>query len=231
MKKILNSMLLFLLAGTSALMVSCKDDDNGTGTNTDREFMTMYVCENTRGKGSDYPYNSGIDGNFPHGNTFHLYWYGVKDCAGYQVQMAYESKVTLGPTAWAAVQGTSDLVVDTIVAPNVLQLMIYDLPYSTRYRFAIRALSKKDKNIKGDESTFEHASNWWGHGNGRQWQEYFGLKTENRYPTPAAIWFNQAEIGEHSLKVYLRTNVSQLDYLDLNTQEGKDTLLHSNQLR
>ena len=224
MKKILNSMLLFLVAGTSALMVSCKDDDNGTGTNTDREFMTMFVCENTRGKGSDYPYNSGIDGNFPHGNTFHLYWYGVKDCAGYQVQMAYESKVTLGPTAWAAVQGTSDLVVDTIVAPNVLQLMIYDLPYNTRYRFAIRALSKKDKNIKGDESTFEHASNWWGHGNGRQWQEYFGLKTENRYPTPAAIWVNQAEIGENSLKVYLRTNVSQLDYLDLNTQEGKEEL-------
>ena len=161
MKKILNSMLLFLVAGTSALMVSCKDDDNGTGTNTDREFMTMFVCENTRGKGSDYPYNSGIDGNFPHGNTFHLYWYGVNDCAGYQVQMAYESKVTLGPTAWAAVQGTSDLVVDTIVAPNVLQLMIYDLPYNTRYRFAIRALTKKYKSIKGDESTFEHASNWW----------------------------------------------------------------------
>ena len=224
MKKILNNLLLLLVAGIWALMVSCKDDDNGSGTNTDREFMTMFICENTRGKGADYPYNSNKDGAYPHGNTFHLYWYGVNDCAGYQVQMAYESKVTLGPTAWAAVQGTSDLVVDTIVGPKVLELMIYDLPYNTRYRFAIRALSPKDKNIKGDESTFAHASNWFGHGNGRQWQEYFGLATEKRYPTPSAIYVNQAEITETSMKVYLRSNVKDLTYLDLNTDEGKDEL-------
>lgn len=225
MKKIFYSMMLLIAAGTSALMVSCKDDDNSSGQSTNREFMTMFICENTRGKGPDYPYNSGIAASFPHGNTFHLYWYGVNDCAGFQVQMAYESKVTLGPTAWAAVQGTSDLVVDTIVGPDVLDLMVYDLPYNTKYRFAIRALSKKDQNIKGDESTFEHASNWWGHGNGRQWQEYFGLKTENRYPTPAAIYVNQAEITETSMKVYLRKNVSDLTYLnDMTEEERKDEL-------
>lgn len=224
MKKIFNSMLLLFVAGTSALMVSCKDNDSVAGQSTDREFMTMYICENTRGKGADYPYNSGIDGAFPHGNTFHLYWYGINDCAGYQIQMAYMSKVTLGPSAWAAVQGTSDLVIDTIVGPDVLDLRIYDLPYKTPYRFAIRTLSKKDKNIKGDESTFEHASNWWGHGNGRQWQEYFGLETKERYPYPKAIYVNQAEITETSMKVYLRSNVSDLDYLNLNTQEGQDEL-------
>ena len=70
MKKILNSFILLLLAGTSALMVSCKDDDdNGSSTNTNREFMTMFICDNTRGKGTDYPYNSAIDYNYsPHGN-------------------------------------------------------------------------------------------------------------------------------------------------------------------
>ena len=224
MKKIFYSMFLLSAAVSSALMVSCKDDDNTSGQSTDRTFMTMFICENTRGKGSDYPYNSNIDASFPHGNTFHLYWYGVNDCAGYQVQMAYESKVTLGPTAWAAVQGTSDLVVDTIVGPDVLDLRIYDLPYNTRYRFAIRALSKKDENKKGDESTFAHASNWWGHGNGRQWQEYFGLKTNERYPTPVAIYVNQAEIKETSMKVYLRSKVSDLDYLDLKIQEDQETL-------
>ena len=73
MKKIFYNMLLLLLAGTSVLLVSCKDDDdNGTSTNTDREFMTMFICDNTRGKGSDYPYNSGLDGAYPHGNTIHL---------------------------------------------------------------------------------------------------------------------------------------------------------------
>ena len=224
MKKLLNNILLLSLAGISALTVSCKDDDNSAAEGTNREFMTMFICENTRGKGSDYPYNSGRDGAYSHGNTFHLYWYGVNDCAGYQVQMAYESKVTLGPTAWAAVQGTSDLVVDTIVGPKVLELMIYDLPYSTKYRFAIRALSKQDRNIKGDESTFAHASNWFGHGNGRQWQEYFGIATLPRYATPKAIYVNQAEITETTMPVYLRKNVSQLDYLDLKTTEGKEEM-------
>ena len=59
MKKILNSIMLLLLAGTSALMVSCKDDDNNASGDTNRQFMTMFICDNTRGKGSDYPYNSG----------------------------------------------------------------------------------------------------------------------------------------------------------------------------
>jgi hypothetical protein len=106
----------------------------------------------------------------------------------------------------------------------VLELMIYDLPYSTKYRFAIRALSKQDRNIKGDESTFAHASNWFGHGNGRQWQEYFGIATLPRYATPKAIYVNQAEITETTMPVYLRKNVSQLDYLDLKTTEGKEAI-------
>ena len=75
MKKIFHSMLLFLVAGTSALMVSCKDsDDNGGAAGTDRQFMTMFICDYTRGKGTDYPYNSGIDAGSKHGNDIHLYW-------------------------------------------------------------------------------------------------------------------------------------------------------------
>ena len=87
----------------------------------------MFICDNTRGKGNDYPYNSGLDGAYPHGNTIHLYWYGVNDCAGYQVQMALMPKVTGGANAWASIQGTSDLLVDTIVGPKVLDLLIKDL--------------------------------------------------------------------------------------------------------
>ncbi len=208
MKKILNSIMLLFLAGTSALMVSCKDDDDAA-PGTDREFMTMFICDNTRGKGSDYPYNSGLDAAYPHGNTIHLYWYGVDDCAGYQVQMALQPKVSGGSDAWARIQGTSDLLVDTIVGPKVLDLLIKDQQYSTSYRFAIRALSKKDKNIKGDESTFAHASNWYGHGNGRQWQEYLGVDTKDRYPTPYAVYVNQAETTEETMHVYLNSTVKK----------------------
>ena len=222
MKKILNSIMLLLLAGTSALMVSCKDDDSTSSTNTDREFMTMFITDNTRGKGTDYPYNSEKDYNYsPHGNSIHLYWYGVNDCAGYQIQMGLQIKVSGGPEAWAKVQGTSDLLLDSIVGPNQLDMLLKDLQYSTNYRFAIRALSKLDKNIKGDESTFAHASNWYGHGNGRQWQEYLGITTDDRYPTPMAIYVNQAETTETDMHVYFNTNINDLG-LNLQNEDDKD---------
>lgn len=200
-------MLFLLTAGTSALMVSCKDDDdNALTTNTDRQFMTMFITDYTRGKGTDYPYNCGRDGAYPHGNTLHLYWYGVKKefgCAGYQIQMALQPKVSNGPEAWAAIQGTSDLLLDTIVGPDVLDLVIKDLQYSTDYRFAIRALSDRDDNV----ADFSHASNWYGHGNGRQWQEYMGLSTADRYATPFAVYVNQAQTTEETMHVCLNTNV------------------------
>ena len=224
MKKILNNMLLLLLAASTMLTVSCKDDDDSAGQTTDREFMTMFITANTQGKGSSYPYNCGLDGAFPHGNTVHLYWFGVSDCAGYQVQMAYQAKVTGGSSAWASVQGTSDLVLDTIIRnPNVLDLRVYDLPYNTDFRCAIRALSPKDQNIKGDESTFAHASKWFGHGQGRQWAEYVGIHTLKRYATPTVIYVDESEITETTMNVYLRSNVSQVsDYLDITVGQGKD---------
>ena len=207
MKNIFRNMLFLLTAGTSALMVSCKDDDdNALTTNTDRQFMTMFITDYTRGKGEDYPYNCGRDGAYPHGNTLHLYWYGVKKefgCAGYQIQMALQPKVSNGPEAWAAIQGTSDLLLDTIVGPDVLDLVIKDLQYSTDYRFAIRALSDRDDNV----TDFSHASNWYGHGNGRQWQEYMGLSTADRYATPFAVYVNQAQTTEETMHVCLNTNV------------------------
>lgn len=219
MKKIFSFILLSFVTSLSALLVSCSDDDNGATPGTDREFMTMFITDYTRGKGSDYPYNCGIDGAYPHGNTIHLYWYGVKDCAGFQVQMALQPKVSGGPDAWASIQGTSDLLVDTIVGPNVLDLLIKDLQYSTDYRFAIRALSKLDNNV----TDFSHASNWYGHGNGRQWQEYMGIKTNDRYATPYAVYVNQAETTEETMHVYLNSNISQLG-LDLSTEEDQDKL-------
>ena len=205
MKKILNYALLLLMAGTSAITVSCKDDDDAA-PGTDREFMTMFIRDENRAKGTDYPYNCGLDGAYPHGNTIHLYWYGVNDCAGYQIQMALQPKVSGGADAWAKIQGTSDLLLDTIVGPKVLDLLIKDLQYSTDYRFAIRALSKLDNNT----TDFSHASNWYGHGNGRQWSEYMGISTNPRYPTPNVIYVNQAETTENTMHVYLNSNIDEV---------------------
>ena len=218
MKKILNIIMLLLVAGSSALMVSCKDDDEAA-PGTDREFMTMFICDNTRGKGSDYPYNSGLDARYPHGNTIHLYWYGVKECAGYQIQMALQPKVSGGQSAWESIQGTSDLLLDTIVGPNVLDMLLKDLQYSTNYRFCIRALSPLDNNT----TDFSHASNWYGRGTLRQWQEYLNITTNDRYPTPYAVYVNQAETTETDMHVYFNTNISQLG-LNLNDEADQDKL-------
>lgn len=207
-----------LVACPSLLFVACSDDDDMNSA-TDREFMTMFITDNTRGRGTDYPYNCGLDGNYPHGNTIHLYWYGVNDCAGYQIQMALQPKVSGGDDAWNSIQGTSDLLLDTIVGPDVLDMVIPDLQYSTDYRFAIRALSKKDDNV----TDFSHASNWYGHGNGRQWQEYLGIKTNDRYPTPMAIYVNQAQTTETTMHVYLNRNINQLG-LDLTKEEDQEKL-------
>ncbi|GEM_PF-259021 len=211
MKKIFGFVMLSLSMG-SAMLVSCKDDDDSKAApGTDREFMTMFITDNTRGKGTDYPYNCGLDGAYPHGNTIHLYWYGVYDCAGYQIQMALQPKVSGGSDAWASIQGTSDLLLDTIVGPKVLDMLIPDLQYSTDYRFAIRCLSTLDQNIKGDQSSFAHASNWYGHGNGRQWQEYLGIKTNDRYETPYAVYVDQSQTTESTMHVCINPNV--LDFV------------------
>lgn len=197
------------IAALSQMMVttSCSDDDSSAAEGTNRSFMTMFVTDYNRGKGNDYPYNSGLDAAYPHGNTIHLYWFGVKECAGYQVQMALLSKVANGPDAWAKVQGTSDLLLDTIVGPETLQLLIPNLQYSTDYRFAIRALDKRDRNVKGDASSFEHASNWYGHGNGREWQEYFGVSTNDRYETPFAVYADQSKTTETTMHICINSNI------------------------
>lgn len=70
MKKIFSSMFFFCAAVFSALIVSCSDDDSDAAPGTNREFMTMFICDYTRGKGEDYPYNSGLDAAYPHGNTY-----------------------------------------------------------------------------------------------------------------------------------------------------------------
>lgn len=224
MKKIFSCMALVLMACPAIFVSSCDDDDDVAGASTDREFMTMFITDNTRGKGADYPYNSGLDASYPHGNTIHLYWYGVNDCAGYQIQMALQPKVSGGAAAWERIQGTDDLLVDTIVGPHVLDLLLKDLQYSTDYRFAIRALSKKDNNI----TDFSHASKWYGHGNGRQWQEYLGIATNDRYPTPFVVYVNQAETTEKTMNVYLNTNLSQVATGDATQDEENEKSYREN---
>lgn len=186
---------LMLLSGFS--FSSCSDDDEKLAAGMDREWMTMFISDDNRGKGEDYPYNCKNEG--PNGNDIHLYWYGVNDCAGYQIRQALQPNVSGGAEAWGSSADKGLLLLDTIVGPDVLDLVIKDQQYSTDFRFAIRVLSKKDDNV----TDFSHASKWYGHGDGRQWAEWLGIKTADRYATPFCVYVDGSKTTETSMRVML----------------------------
>ena len=194
--------LLYTLAILSAFSFSSCSDDDGSSSTTNREWMTMFICDNNRGKGDDYPYNSGIEG--VNGNDIHLYWYGVNDCAGFQIRQALQPNVSGGADAWGSSADNGLLLLDTIVGPDVLDLVIKNQQYSTDFRFAIRVLSKKDDN----KTDFSHASKWYGHGGGRQWAEYLGITTSDRYATPFCVYVDASKTTETTMRVMLNRKFS-----------------------
>lgn len=191
-KKFLYALMLF--SGFSC--ISCSDDEKGMA-NIDREWMTMFICDNNRGKGDDYAYNCKAEG--PNGNDIHLYWYGVNNCAGYQIRQALQPNVSGGADAWGTSAENGLLLLDTIVGPEVLDLVIKDQQYSTDYRFAIRVLSTKDDNV----TDFSHASKWYGHGDGRQWAEWMGITTSDRYATPFCVYVDASKTTQTTMRVML----------------------------
>jgi hypothetical protein len=198
MKKIF--LLVLILSGVS--FYSCTDDNSKVTGELDREWMTMFITDNNRGKGDDYAFNSKAEG--PNGNDIHLYWYGVNDCAGYQIRQAIQPNVSGGADAWASTANNGLLLLDTIVGPDVLDLLIKNQQYSTDFRFAIRVLSKKDNNI----TDFSHASKWYGHGEGRQWAEYLGIITADRYATPFCVYVDGSQTTETTMRVMLNRSFS-----------------------
>lgn len=172
-----NKILYTLLALFCVSFYACKDDDvvsNEDGTIPEREFMTMFRKDHNTGKGDDEPYASKVADL----NDIELRWYGVKDAAGYQVRMALQANVANGAEAWETAAQNGLLLLDTIVGPEVLELKIKDLEYSTSYRFAIRTLSPKGEG---------YHSKWYGYGDGRHWADWFGLDTDVRYATPDLV--------------------------------------------
>lgn len=166
--------LYILMALLSCGFYACSDDEvapNEDGTVPEREFMTMFRKDHNTGKGDDEPYACAVEEL----NDIHLYWYGVKGCAGYQIRMALQPNVANGAEAW---ETPGALLLDTIVGPEVLDMVIRDLEYSTSYRFAIRTLSTKGEG---------YHSKWYGYGDGRHWADRFGLDTDIRYNTPDVV--------------------------------------------
>lgn len=208
MKKFL--LFITILAGALSF-TACSDDDNASSSsdeNADREFMTMFRKDHNTNAGSDDPYacqvvnGYGLGETEPDDNAIHYYWYGVDGCKGYQIRIGLQANVANGDDAWEEAYQNGLLVLDTIVGPDVLDLIVKDLQYSTDYRAAIRVLSKKDAD--GD---YTHASYWYGHGNGRQWGEYLGVTTNERYEVPEVM--NEAKITKTTFRLNLTPKLSE----------------------
>lgn len=182
---------LYLLLALFALpFAACSNDDEPGADEgaTEREFMTMFRKDHNTNKGDSEPYACGVKNI----NDIQLYWYGVHGCDGYQIRCALQPNAANGEQAWEESAATGKLVFDTIVGPEVLELLVKDLEYSTSYRFAIRTLSKK-----GDG----YHSKWYGYGDGRHWADWAGWDTGERYPTPEVL--RVTDITKTSFRVWI----------------------------
>lgn len=229
MKKTLLYSLMLLMS--VPILNSCKDDDSPSAT-TEREYMTMFRINENTGKG-DYPsdpYACHVDPD--KANTIHLYWYGVNDCAGYEIKMSIPAYVASGePVDW---ENPEKILWSEIVGPDVLEETITDLEYSNDYRFAIRTLSKKalpaDGNLQNIDLNSPYHSNWYGYGAGRRWAEYCGITTNERYEVPSML--SQSQVGRSSFRLNIdATYDGTADFLehfkvDEATNKFKVDLLH-----
>lgn len=197
-------LLYFMMVLATLLSIqSCKDEDLVEAT-SEREFMTMFRTNDNTGKGGypDDPYACHSDGN-----SIYLYWYGVNDCAGYEIRYGLQPNVSAGgDEVWA---DDSRIEGSLTVGPDVLSTVIPHLQYSTNYYFSIRVLSKKGE---------AYHSKWYGHGSSRQWSEYTSVATQDRYQIPLVI--QQRNLTKNSVRIYLFP--SYLESGEDTTAVGKD---------
>lgn len=168
-----------LIALTSVSLCSCDDDDPVKGfddSSIDREFMTMFRVNTNTNRGDDDEYGcQRIAGPKNTWNSIYLAWYGVTGAAGYQIQVG---DATCFDVRW---NEPEHILMDTIVAPDVLNMTLDYLEYGYNYHFAIRTLSAKGQNPDGSfDLNSKYHSKWYGHGDQRHNADYLGIPTMAR---------------------------------------------------
>ena len=161
MKKLLIYSLIFVstLLATSA----CGGEDDEQIL-PDRATMTTFrISEIT---GMSYPEDS-LEMHAM-GNSIHLHWFGVGDCAGYEIMYALQEAVAKDELAWT---NPNNLAGHFIVSAEKSDTILNDLQYATTYSFAIRVLSNRGE---------QYHSEWFGVGTDRQWANICQRKTEEQ---------------------------------------------------
>lgn len=198
---------IYFLAALMALSVtSCKEDDITFNNVDDLDRLPMPMFrkrDNTNISDESDMYASKVMDGRP--NAIQLHWFGVEGAAGYEIR--YAVNITSGlEEDW---RDPSRNVTYVTLPADQLHYEIYNLEYSTPYRFCIRALHPTDPSKN---------SNWYGMGDGRQWEDYMGITTDPRYATPVVV--DTREKDYDAFTVLIDTNFDPSAY---NSQDA-DTI-------
>lgn len=159
MRKLMLYSLALLLS--LPLLYACGDEE-GEAVEPVKATMTMFrISEIT---GISFP-NDPFEVHAT-GNTMHLHWFGVGECAGYEIMYAQKDKVADDVTAW---QNAENIEGRFVVSAQKCDTLLQDLQYATAYSFAIRVLSTDGE---------QYHSDWFGIGTDRQWGSQCQRMTE-----------------------------------------------------
>lgn len=184
---------LFLGVILTGVIESCKKDDllDATDQELNREFMAIFRWKGNTGNDYD-SYACKVVNT----NDMYLVWNGIDGASGYRIQMKIQSGSWLIP---------EDIILDTIVGPEVLKMTIEDLQYSTKHNFAIQTLSPKGE---------EYNSNWYGKGDTGHNDDRAEWTMGERLGVPLVM--NALDVTENSMRIIFDRTVYTKDSTQLN---------------
>jgi hypothetical protein len=194
MKNIILKISMFLAVFLTMTLSSCMDENklNATDEELNRSFMALFRQQANTGNASDQ-YACGVVNT----NDIYLTWNGVNGAIGYRIQMKIQSGLWTEP---------ADILLDTIVGPDVLKMTIEDLQYSTKHCFAIQTLSPKGE---------AYNSKWYGKGDSGHANDRAEFTTGVRLNEPYVVYVS--DVTETTMRVWFDLNVPVASIPALNT--------------
>lgn len=183
----------FLVVILTMIVYSCKKDDiiNANDEELNRSFMAIFRWKGNTGQNYD-PYACKVVNT----NDMYLVWNGIDGASGYRIQMKIQSG------SWEIPE---DILLDTIVGPDVLKITIEDLQYSTKHNFAIQTLSPLGE---------AYNSKWYGKGDTGHNDDRAEWEMGERLGIPEVM--NVIDVTENSMKVVFDLTVYDKDTTVLN---------------
>jgi hypothetical protein len=181
MKYKLLNISMFLALFLSMIVSSCKDVFNLSATDEElnRSFMAVFRQTANTGNSADQYACKVVNTN-----DMYLSWNGINGAIGYRIQMKIQSGQWTIP---------ADILLDTIVGPDVHNMTLTDLQYSTKHCFAIQTLSPKGETYN---------SKWYGKGDtghsddrceyemGVRLYEPYVVYVTDKTETSMRVWFD-----------------------------------------